>query len=57
MFLERELRIGDLEQTISSLKADMTRNAALSSDERNAYFQSIYALQNQLNELRKQQIE
>lgn len=57
VFLERELRIGDLEQTISSLKADMTRNAALSSDERNAYFQSIYALQNQLNELRKQQTE
>lgn len=56
-FLARELRIGDLEQTINSLKADMARNTALSSEEQTAYFQSIYALQNQLNELRRQQTE
>ncbi len=56
-FLACELRRGDLEQTISSLKADMAHSTHLSPDEKNAYFQSIYALQNQLNELRKQQIE
>lgn len=57
VFLGRELRMGDLEQTINSLKADMARNTALSAEEQTAYFQSIYALQNQVNELRKQQTE
>lgn len=56
-FLAYELRRGDLEQTINSLKADMLHSPNLSTEEQNAYFQSIYALQNQLNDLRREQIE
>lgn len=53
-FLADELSIGDMEDAIGAMRAQMA--AAASSEEADAVFQSIYALQSELNALRTRHV-
>ncbi|MGN0301915.1 MAG: toprim domain-containing protein, partial [Anaerotardibacter sp.] len=51
-FIADELSIGDLSDTITTMRLSLKNNASMSEEERDWYFQSIVALQENLRNLR-----
>ena len=57
VYLARELSIGDLEQTVEEMTAQLKAASDLSKEERDELFKTIVAIQNDLNALRSRQID
>ena len=55
-YLARELQIGDLEQTIEEMTAQLKLSESLSAEERDELFKTIVVIQNDLNALRSRHI-
>ena len=56
-YLARELSIGDLEQTVEEMTAQLKTSEDLSKEERDELFRTIVAIQNDLNALRSHHID
>lgn len=56
-YLARELQIGDLEQTVEEMTAQLKGSNELSQEERDELFRTIVAIQNDLNALRSRHID
>lgn len=56
-YLARDLSIGDLEQTVEEMTAQLKTSEDLSKEERDELFRTIVAIQNDLNSLRSHHID